>query len=139
MRWSELKTFLFILLINFIIFIFVVFDWMTKYLVFFLKYYPNCVSILYKKCCGVVLLTKGKRTFFTIVFSQIFRTLYFVRALVWSFPPIFYKRTKLECHIIKNLLTSTVRAVSPRLQFSTVRTASPRGWIFSRTALTLGQ
>jgi hypothetical protein len=40
---------------------------MTKYLIFFLKYYPNCVSILYKKCCRAVLLTK-KRTFFTIVF-----------------------------------------------------------------------
>ena len=38
---------------------------MTKYLVFFLKYYPNCVSILSKKRCRVVLLTK--RTFFTIV------------------------------------------------------------------------
>jgi hypothetical protein len=46
MRWSELKTYLSMLFINFIVIIFVVFDQMTKYLLFFLKYYTICVSIL---------------------------------------------------------------------------------------------
>jgi hypothetical protein len=65
---------------------------MTKYLIFSLKYYTNCVSILYIKCCSecrVVLLTE--RTFFTIVFWQMFRTLYF--ALAWPFSHFFYEST----------------------------------------------
>jgi hypothetical protein len=33
-----------------------------------LKYYPNCVSILYKKYCRAVLLTKGKEHFLQLYF-----------------------------------------------------------------------
>jgi hypothetical protein len=69
---------------------------MTKYLVFFLKYYPNCVSILYKKCCRVVFLTK--RTFFTIVFFA--NVSDFVLCPRVTFFPFF---TNVQCYIIKKL------------------------------------
>jgi hypothetical protein len=64
---------------------------MTKYLVFFLKYYPNCVSILYKKCCRVVLLTK--KTFFIIFFFANVSDLVLSLCPRLTFFPIFYKRT----------------------------------------------
>jgi hypothetical protein len=81
---------------------------MTKYLVFFLKYYPNCVSILYKKYCRAVLLTKEHflQLFFLHTVSD------FVLCPRVTFSSIFY----VQCHIIKNLLTSTVRAVRENIQ-----------------------
>jgi hypothetical protein len=89
---------------------------MTKYLVFFLKYYPNCVSILYKKCCRVLLLTKLREHFYLVfyncLFLQMCRTLYF--ALAWPFLPFF--NTNVQCHIIKILLTSTIRPIRENIQ-----------------------
>jgi hypothetical protein len=111
---------------------------MTKYLAFFLKYYPNCVSILYKKRCRVVLL--AKRTFFTIVFFA--NVLDFVLWPRVTFFPIF---ANVQCHIIKNLLTPTVRAVRENIQprsccidLAIARSIQQDlGWIFSRTARTV--
>jgi hypothetical protein len=71
--------------------------------------HANCVSILYKKCCRVVLLTK--RTFFIIFFFA--NVSDFVLCPRVTFFPFF---TNVQCHIIKNLLTSTVRAVRENIQ-----------------------
>ena len=57
---------------------------MTKYLVFFLKYYPNCFSILYKS--AVEYSFYKHENIFTIVSD-------FVLCPRETFFPIFYKRT----------------------------------------------
>ena len=103
---------------------------MTKYLIFFLKYYPNCVSILYKKCCRVVLLTK-KRTFFTIVFfCKCFELCTFPSRDL--FPHFF---SNVQCRIIKkhiDLNRSGSRKISNRglavltSRYRSVNTARPR-------------
>jgi hypothetical protein len=127
------KKYLSILFINFIVFIFVVFDLMTKYLVFFLKYYPNCVSILYKKCCRVVFLTK--RTLLTIVFFFA-NVSDFVLCPRVTFFPFF---TNVQCYIIKKLTDlnrsgstgkypTSVLLYWPR--YRSVNTARPRLDIF---------
>jgi hypothetical protein len=103
--------------------------------------YFSCVSILYKKYSRAVLLTK-EHFLQLYFFGKLFRNLYF--ALAWPFLPFF---TNVQCHIIKNLLTSTVRAARENIQprSCSIDLAIARsiqqdlGWIFSRTALTLGQ
>jgi hypothetical protein len=87
---------------------------------------------------SVVSLTK--RTFFTIVFFANVTDFVFCPHL--TFFPFF---TNVQCHIIKNLLTSTVRAVRENIQprsrcidLAIARSMQQGlGCIFSRIALTL--
>jgi hypothetical protein len=131
MRWSKLKSSCFCNFIEFYCF-HICCLWLNDEIPrIFLKYYPKCVSILYKKYCRVVLLTK--RTFFTIVFfCKLFRTLHF--ALAWPFLPFFYKRSYNKKLTDLNRSGSTGKYPTSVLlcwpRYRSVNTARPRLDIF---------
>jgi hypothetical protein len=99
--------------INFIVFIFILLsliEWRnTSY---FSSSTIQTVLIFYKNYCRVVLLTKTQENIFYNCFFFC-KSFGLCTLLAWPFFPFF---TNVQYHIIKNWLTSTVRAVRENIQ-----------------------
>jgi hypothetical protein len=144
--WSHLELTRTSVFINFIVFIFILFsliEWRnTSY---FSSNTIQTVLVFYKNCCRVVLLTKTQENiFYNCFFLQKFRTLYFARV---TFFPFFYKRTIPYNKKLTDFNRSGSTGKYPTSAVLRVGRAiargqcskTDRGWIFSGTALTLGQ